>query len=67
MTAESVRRKPYDMTVPEEVLAIAERWWRHLSIAEMKEYEATYFPGHSWELLGRRAHHQIWEIEGKPK
>lgn len=57
---------PYDMKVSEDDLLAANKWWRSLSVNEMKAFEQKYFPEYSWDMLGKRDIHQMWEAEGKP-
>lgn len=47
-------------------LALSERWWRNLSINQMKALESQYFP--TW-LSGTNMQmvHRMWEEEGRPE
>jgi len=46
-------------------IAKADKWYRSLSINEMKKYETKHFP--SWRQFPTdRMIYQMWEAEGKP-
>lgn len=38
--------RPFDLSVPEADLTAAWRWWRSLSLNQMKEFHRKHFPRH---------------------